>query len=98
MLANVGASAQNRGRRIGVLTTGGPAIIPGPNNNLFETVLKEKGWIIGGNLQIEYRITGGDTKLSRAYARELIALQPDVLVAMTGSCPPQPARCWISAG
>jgi putative ABC transport system substrate-binding protein len=84
MLANVGASAQDRGRRIGVLTTGGPAIIPGPNN-MFETILKEKGWKIGGNLQIEYRITGGDTNLSRAYARELIALQPDVLVAVTNT-------------
>jgi putative ABC transport system substrate-binding protein len=52
---------------------------------MFETILKEKGWIIGGNLQIEYRITGGDTNLSRAYARELIALQPDVLVAMTNT-------------
>jgi putative tryptophan/tyrosine transport system substrate-binding protein len=86
MLANAGrASAQDRGRRIGVLTTGGPAIIPGSDNNMFETILKEKGWIIGGNLQIEYRITGGDTNLSRAYARELIALQPDVLVAMTNT-------------
>lgn len=84
MLANVGVSAQDRGRRIGVLTTGGPAIIPGPNN-LFETILKEKGWIVGGTLQIEYRITGGDTNLSRAYARELIALQPDVLVAVTNT-------------
>ena len=84
MIANVGASAQDRGRRIGVLTTGGPAIIPGPNN-MFETILKEKGWIVGGNLQIEYRITGGDTNLSRAYARELIAIQPDVLVAVTNT-------------
>jgi putative ABC transport system substrate-binding protein len=86
MLANAGrASAQDRGRRIGVLTTGGPAITPGSDNNMFETILKEKGWIIGGNLQIEYRITSGDTNLSRAYARELIGLQPDVLVAMTNT-------------
>src|SRR5580704_9693895 len=84
MLANVGASAQDRARRVGVLTTGGPAIIPGPNN-ILETILKEKGWIVGRNLQIDYRITGGDTDLSRAYARELIALQPDVLVAVTNT-------------
>jgi putative tryptophan/tyrosine transport system substrate-binding protein len=84
MLANVGASAQDRARRVGVLTTGGPAIIPGPNN-IFETILKEKGWIVGRNLQIEYRITGGDTNLSRAYARELLALQPDVLIAVTNT-------------
>jgi putative ABC transport system substrate-binding protein len=84
MLANVGASAQDRARRVGVLTTGGPAIIPGPNN-ILETILKEKGWIVGRNLQIDYRITGGDTNLSRAYARELIALQPDVLVVVTNT-------------
>jgi putative ABC transport system substrate-binding protein len=71
-------------RRVGVLTTGGPAIIPGPNN-ILETILKEKGWIVGRNLQIEYRITGGDTNLSRAYARELIGLQPDVLLAVTNT-------------
>ena len=35
------------------------------------------------NLQIECLITGGDTSLSRAYARELIALQPYVLFVMT---------------
>jgi putative ABC transport system substrate-binding protein len=52
---------------------------------MFETILKEKGWIVGGNLQIEYRITGGDTNRSRAYARELIAIQPDVLVAVTNT-------------
>jgi putative ABC transport system substrate-binding protein len=85
MLVNAGrASAQDRTRRVGVLTSGGPAIIPGPNN-ILETILKEKGWIVGRNLQIEYRITGGDTNLSRAYARELIALQPDVLIAVTNT-------------
>jgi putative ABC transport system substrate-binding protein len=80
MLADVGrSSAQDRARRVGVLVTGNPgALIPGPNNVL-ETILKENGWIVGRNLQIEYRITGGDTNLSRAYARELIAWQPDVL-------------------
>jgi putative ABC transport system substrate-binding protein len=84
MLANLGAGAQDRARRVGVLTTGGPAIIPGPNN-ILETILQEKGWIVGRNLQIEYRITGGDTNLSRAYARELMALQPDVLVVVTNT-------------
>jgi putative ABC transport system substrate-binding protein len=78
MLANVsGASAQGRARRVGVLTTE-----PG---NLLETILKEKGWIVGRNLEIEYRITRGDTSRSRAYARELLALQPDVLFAVTNT-------------
>jgi putative tryptophan/tyrosine transport system substrate-binding protein len=80
MLANVGrASAQGRTRRVGVLShTEEPC-------NILETILKEKGWIVGQNLQIEYRITGGDTGLSRAYARELLALQPDVLFAVTNT-------------
>jgi putative ABC transport system substrate-binding protein len=48
-------------------------------------VLKEKGWIVGRNLQIEYRITRGDTNLARAYARELLASRPDVLFATTNT-------------
>jgi putative tryptophan/tyrosine transport system substrate-binding protein len=78
MLANSDlASAQGRARRVGVLTTE-PGDFLGP-------ILKEKGWAIGPTLQIEYRITRGDTDLSRAYARELLALQPDVLVAVTNT-------------
>jgi putative ABC transport system substrate-binding protein len=82
MLADVGrASAQGRARRVAVLTN----LDNGVTRNGLETILKEKGWIVGRNLQIEYRITGGDTNLSRAYARELIALQPDVLFAVTNT-------------
>ena len=80
MLADVGrASAQDRVRRVGALIA-----VPG-TGNVFETVLKEKGWIIGQNLQIEYRVTGGDTNLSRAYARELLPLRPYVLFAVTNT-------------
>jgi putative ABC transport system substrate-binding protein len=80
MLADVGrASAQDRMRRIRAL------IAVRRTGNVLETVLKEKGWIVGRNLQIEYRITGGDTDLTRAYAGELLALQPDVLFAVTNT-------------
>ena len=80
MLANAcRASAQDRVRRIGAL------FVLSRDANILETVLKEKGWIIGRNLQIEYRITGGDTDLSRAYARELIASRPDVLFAISNT-------------
>ena len=41
--------------------------------------------MLGRNLQIEHRITQGDTNLSQAYARELLALQPDVLFAVTNT-------------
>ena len=85
MLANAGrASAQDHARRVGVLDGAVGGLASGPNN-ILETTLKEKGWIVGQNLQIEYRVTRGDTDLSRAYARELLALQPDVLFAVTNT-------------
>ena len=85
MLADVGrAGAQDRVRRVGALISE-----PGTGNwkisDVLETILKEKGWIVGRNLQIEYLITGGDTNLSQAYARELIAWQPDVLFVVTNT-------------
>jgi putative ABC transport system substrate-binding protein len=80
MLADVDrVSAQDRARRVGGLGTD-PA-----TPTVLETLLKEKGWIVGQNLQIEYRLTGGDTNLSRAHARELIAWQPDVLFVATNT-------------
>ena len=80
MLANAGrATAQDRVRRVGVLSLDTRA------RNVLETILKEKGWIIGQNLQIDSRVTGGDTDLSRTYARELLALHPDVLFAVSNT-------------
>ena len=78
MIASVRrASAQDRVRRVGALIT--------EPTNVLETLLKENGWVVGRNLQIEYRITGGDTDLTRRYARELLALRPDVLFAVTNT-------------
>lgn len=80
MLASVGrAGAQGRVRRVGALITE-PGLAP-----WLETALAEKGWIPGRNLQIDYRITRGDTNLSQTYARELLALQPDVLFAASNT-------------
>ncbi len=47
--------------------------------------LEERGWIIGGNLQIEYRWAAGNANLYRRYAPELVALAPDVLLATGGT-------------
>ena len=77
-LGNVGrARAQDRIRRVGALIT--------EPDNVLEAVLRQNGWVVGQNLQVEYRITRGDTDLSRQYARELIALQPDVVFAQTNT-------------
>src|SRR5262245_44033224 len=46
----------------------------------FEQGLRELGWIKGRNIQIHYRLAAKRSML-QAYARELIALQPDLIVA-----------------
>lgn len=80
ILANLrGGAATERTRHVGALIT-----IP-TEKAVLETVLTERGWTLGQNLQIEYRITGGDTELTRKYARELISLKPDVLYALTNT-------------
>lgn len=79
-LATIGrVNAQDRIRRIGALITS-PL-----SNGVLEAVLKERGWTLGRDLQIEYRYTGGDADLTRRYARQLLALQPDVLFATTNT-------------
>jgi putative ABC transport system substrate-binding protein len=80
MLASVGsANAQGYARRVGAL------LVEPSQTRVLESALKDKGWKLGGDLRIEIRITGGDTNLSRTYARELVALRPDVLFAVSNT-------------
>src|SRR6476620_10442006 len=51
----------------------------------FVKQLSELGWRAGGNLQIDYRWTGGNVARLRRYAAELVALSPDVILAAGGS-------------
>ena len=51
----------------------------------FVKQLSELGWRAGGNLQIDYRWTGGNVARLRQYAAELVALSPDVILAAGGS-------------
>jgi putative tryptophan/tyrosine transport system substrate-binding protein len=72
------AGAQQRMRRIGVLHAGmlEPSFIAA-----IEQGLRELNWIVGRNIQIDYRFGTGDPDLLRKYAAELVALAPDVIVA-----------------
>jgi putative tryptophan/tyrosine transport system substrate-binding protein len=45
--------------------------------------LQELGWTDGRNIQIEVRFGGADAGRIRAYAAELVALAPDVIVGQT---------------
>ena len=49
----------------------------------FHQGLQEAGWIIGSNVQIEYRWGGaGDAERIRKYSAELVGLSPDVILAV----------------
>ena len=59
--------------------------------------LQQLGWTVGGNLRIDARWGAGDAERIRKYAAELVALTPDVIVAMAARqwrrCSRRRARC-----
>src|SRR5215472_13031457 len=60
-------------------------------NAAFLQGLQQSGWIVGQNLQIDYRWSGGNEDDTRKYASELVALAPDVILA-SGSATVGPLR------
>src|SRR5262249_45621105 len=85
------ASAQQgeRMRRIGVLMNLGSDDAEGQARNaVFLQGLQELGWTVGRNVRIEYRWGVGDAELFRRYASELVALAPDVILAVGGAVVP----------
>src|SRR5256885_1767441 len=85
------ARAQQREqmRRIGVLMNLGSDDAEGQARNAaFLQGLQELGWTVGRNVRIEYRWGGGDVELFRRYASELVALAPDVILAVGGAVVP----------
>ena len=78
------ARAQQSGamRRIGVLTNRA-ADDPEVQTRYaaFLQGLQEAGWAVGRNMRIDVRWSGGDAGRIRAFAQELIALAPDVILA-----------------
>jgi putative ABC transport system substrate-binding protein len=71
-------------RRVGVLM-GYPEGDPQAQANVtaLRQGLQDLGWIEGRNVQIDYRWAGADPDKARAFARELVALAPDVIVPST---------------
>ena len=79
------ARAQERVRRIGVLMN---ALSDEPESQAriaaFLQGLQEAGWAVGRNVRIDTRWAGGDNARLRRQATELVALNPDVILAGTG--------------
>jgi len=49
---------------------------------IFKDALEQLGWEVGRNLKIETRQIGGDIDRIRRYAAEIVALAPDVILAV----------------
>jgi putative tryptophan/tyrosine transport system substrate-binding protein len=45
--------------------------------------LQKVGWTVGSNIQIDYRFAGSEGERTHAYAKELVSLAPDVILAVT---------------
>jgi putative ABC transport system substrate-binding protein len=76
------AQQTDRVRRIGVLMPFAATDAAGKLElAAFAHQLQDLGWADGGNLRIDYRWSAGDPERMQALAKELTALQPDVLFA-----------------
>ena len=77
-----GRTQQEKSWRIGVLI---PGFIAGPTGDLFEVFrheLHDLGYIEGKNLHIDWRAAEGHNERLLDLANELVALGPDVIVAV----------------
>lgn len=79
---SVGARAQDRRMRIGVLS-GVASTDPQMQARLaaFQQGIRQLGWDDGRNVQIDYRFALGRAEQAELAAQELAALKPDVIVA-----------------
>jgi putative ABC transport system substrate-binding protein len=86
LIATAGAIAQptTRSRRVGALIGWTDE---GAEAQLSFAALKERlaalGWIEGGNLHLDVRWAAGDARRASILAKELVALNPDVILSVT---------------
>jgi ABC-type uncharacterized transport system substrate-binding protein len=78
------AQQPERMRRVGVLM-GRSESDGGAQSDLAAFVhdLQQLGWTAGRNIQIDYRWANGDVDRMRSFAKELVGLQADVILANT---------------
>ena len=77
------AQQPDRMRRIGVLHTPAADDPDGQARIVaFLQGLQQLGWTDGHNMRIDLRWAAGDPELMRKYAAELVALAPDVILAI----------------
>ena len=98
VLSASNARAEQQVHRVGVLLSNQMGAAP---RNAWLAGLRERGYVDGRNLQIDYRYHGGDVERMRALAAELAALAPELIVVggrrPRSRCipPPRPFRCSL---
>src|SRR6516164_1360397 len=77
------AQQADRVRRIGVLMPSDENDpVPKLQLSAFAQALADLGWTDGRNARMDLRWGGGDNTRIRAFARELVGLQPDIILAV----------------
>jgi putative ABC transport system substrate-binding protein len=80
------AQAPGRMRRVGVLTPWAANDTEAQDRvKAFVQALPQLGWTVGQNVRIENRWGDGKVDTTRKYAAELIALAPDVILALSSA-------------
>jgi len=80
------AQAPDRMRRVGVLTPWAANDTEAQDRvKAFVQALPQLGWTVGQNVRIENRWGDGKVDTTRKYAAELIALAPDVILALSSA-------------
>jgi ABC-type uncharacterized transport system substrate-binding protein len=84
LAAPLAAEAQQpvRVARIGVLSPGDPLSEPSPRFEAFRRELRERGWVEGQNIAIEWRFAEGKNDRLPDLAAELIRLKVNVIFAI----------------
>jgi putative ABC transport system substrate-binding protein len=78
------AQLRERMRRVGLLMGYPEGDFEGQASAAaFQRRLEELGWTEGRNIQIDTRWAGADPDKARAFAKELVAIKPDVIVPST---------------
>jgi putative tryptophan/tyrosine transport system substrate-binding protein len=76
------SAAASAGRRVGVLLASAPGDAEYKSfTAAFTQALQRLGWDEGRTVQIDFRSFAGDGARAQAFAKELVALQPDVIVS-----------------
>jgi putative tryptophan/tyrosine transport system substrate-binding protein len=83
------AQRPERMRRIGVLMRGAADDpVAQARVKAFQQGLQQLGWTDGRNVRIDYRWTAGTVENSSKYAAELVALAPDIILAVGATTGP----------